>query len=139
VRLARHGAGLAIGERVTLGVRPEDFRVLSDSSVQRSAVKEAAIEGRLVLAERLGAETLVHVSLEAAASDAASEAAPVIVKIAGDLPAAPPGTPLRLAIDPDKCQLFDVQGTAIRETGPGPAAAGEAAISAGVLKLPVSA
>jgi ABC-type sugar transport system ATPase subunit len=144
--MARNGAGLAVGESVTLGVRPEDFRVLSDGSGQPSAVQavKEAIEGRLVLAERLGAETLAHVALEAA-----SDAAPVIIKIAGDLPAAAPGAPLRLAIDPDKCHLFAAQGTAIRETRPGSpvlgeagigdAGIGEAGLSAGALKLPVSA
>ena len=85
VLLSRNGAGLAVGDRVTLGVRPEDFRVLSEASAPRNA-----LEGRLVLAERLGAETLVHVTL-----DAANEAAPVILKVAGDLPATAPGAPLR--------------------------------------------
>jgi multiple sugar transport system ATP-binding protein len=128
VPLSRNGAGLAVGERVTLGVRPEDFRLLPDGSAQRN-LGAGAIEGRLVLAERLGAETLVHVALEAS-----SEAAPVIIKVAGDLPAAAPGAQLRVAIDPDKCQLFDAQGTAVREAGLGAAAVGEAAA-----KLPVSA
>jgi len=114
VLLSRNGTGLAIGERVTLGVRPEDFRVLSDGSTYRNA-----IEGRLVLAERLGAETLVHVAL-----DAASEAMPVVLKIAGDLPAGVPGVRLRLALDPEKCHVFDREG---------------AAISKAAAKLPVSA
>ena len=116
---------------MTLGVRPEDFRVLSDGSLQRSVSGGAiggAIEGRLVLAERLGAETLVHVGLDTTVLDTRSEA-PVIVKIAGDLPAGAPGARLRLAIDPDKCHLFDSRGAAHRET-----AATEA-----TAKLPVSA
>jgi multiple sugar transport system ATP-binding protein len=133
VLLARNGAGLAVGERVTLGVRPEDFRVLSESSVQRHVIEEA-LEGRLVLAERLGAETLVHVHL-----DAAGEAAPVIIKIAGDLPAAAPGARLRLAIDPDKCQLFDAQGTAIPDTGLNDKASAETGLSDAARKLRVSA
>ena len=131
VLLSRDGAGLVVGERVTLGVRPEDFRVLSDGSLQRSVSGGAiggAIEGRLVLAERLGAETLVHVGLDTTVLDTRSEA-PVIVKIAGDLPAGAPGARLRLAIDPDKCHLFDSRGAAHRET-----AATEA-----TAKLPVSA
>ncbi|MEO8181597.1 MAG: sn-glycerol-3-phosphate ABC transporter ATP-binding protein UgpC [Deltaproteobacteria bacterium] len=122
VLLSRNGAGLAAGERVTLGVRPEDLRVLSDGSSYRNA-----LEGRLVLAERLGAETLVHVAL-----DAASEAVPVILKIVGDLPAGAPGAKLRLAIDPDKCHLFDSEGIAVSEPE-------GTAISEIAAKLPVSA
>jgi multiple sugar transport system ATP-binding protein len=119
VLLSRDGTGLAAGERVTLGVRPEDFRVLSDGSHSRNA-----IEGRLVLAERLGSETLVHVAL-----DATSEATPVVLKIAGDLPAGTPGARLRLAIDSEKCHLFDPEGKAISE----------AALSKTAAKLSVSA
>jgi multiple sugar transport system ATP-binding protein len=128
VLLSRNGAGLSAGERVTLGVRPEDLRVLTDGAAERP-VLGGAVEGRLVLAERLGAETLVHVSLEAAALEAAGDAAPIILKIAGDLPAAVRGAPIRLAIDPDQCHLFDAEGRAIAEAAPRPAAA----------KLPVSA
>jgi len=58
-----------------------------------------------------------------------ADVGPVIVKIAGDLPAGAPGARLRLAIDPEKCHLFDSRGAAHRET-----AATEA-----TAKLPVSA
>jgi multiple sugar transport system ATP-binding protein len=128
VLLSRSGAGLAAGDRVTVGLRPEGLRLSSDSSVQCGAL-EGVIAGRLVLAERLGSETLVHVAL-----DAASDAAPVIAKVGGDLPAAAPGAPLRLVLDPDKCQLFDSRGRAIRG-----APLVEAAQSEASTKLPVSA
>jgi multiple sugar transport system ATP-binding protein len=106
VLVSRNGSGVQGGDRLTLGVRPEDFRVLNDPSTPRNV-----IEGRVVLAERLGGETLVHVTPAAAADDAV----PIVVKLPGDVPVGTPGTKLRLAVDPTRCHLFDSTGAAIRE------------------------
>jgi multiple sugar transport system ATP-binding protein len=108
VLVSRNGSGVQVGDRLTLGVRPEDFRVLNDASTPRNV-----IEGRVVLAERLGSETLVHVT--AAAAGTASDAEPIVVKLPGDVPVGSPGTKLRLAVDATRCHLFDSTGAAIRE------------------------
>jgi multiple sugar transport system ATP-binding protein len=70
---------------------------------------ETVIEGRLELAESLGHETLAHVAL------ARPGAAPIrlVARLPG-LPALAPGSPIRLALDARRLQLFDESGRALR-------------------------
>jgi multiple sugar transport system ATP-binding protein len=104
VLLSRSGRGLRAGDDVTLGVRPESFRVSKEPALARDS-----IDGKVVLAERLGGETLVHVAL------APSDNSPLVVKLAGDVPSVARGAQLRLSFDPGRCHLFDASGAAIRE------------------------
>jgi len=89
-------AGLAAGQTVNLGIRPEDL-VLAEPGA------DAQIESRAILAERLGMET--YLSFETGGE-------PAIARIQGDHRIAT-GTPVRLSADPACCHLFEPAGRAL--------------------------
>jgi ABC-type sugar transport system ATPase subunit len=82
------GPGLTSGATVALGIRPDTI-TLTDNGGLRAAV---------VLVERLGGSSLLHARLEGLADL-------VTVELPGTYQASP-GTPVRLAIDPDRVHVF---------------------------------
>jgi multiple sugar transport system ATP-binding protein len=87
-----------VGDSVTVGIRPEDFRS-SDAS-------QALLTGHVALIERLGGETIAHVTLDRGTAE------PIIVKLPGDAQIAI-GTNLSLTVDPAACHLFASDGRAL--------------------------
>ncbi|WP_158809181.1 ABC transporter ATP-binding protein [Beijerinckia sp. L45] len=88
------GARAAVGDAMTLGIRPE-------------ALKPAAtgpLTGEVSDIERLGGLTLVHVALAGGGS--------AVAQIEGSA-ALQPGESIRLGIDPDTTHLFDADGQAL--------------------------
>jgi multiple sugar transport system ATP-binding protein len=94
-----HHARLSVGDAVKVGVRPEDF-VLAQGSAGR------VFNGRVILVEPLGGETIAHVTLDGGGV--------VVVKLPGETPIAQ-GATLALSVDPARCHLFDRDGVAVRE------------------------
>jgi multiple sugar transport system ATP-binding protein len=90
----RH-ARLSTGDMVTVGVRPEDFVIANAGH---------AFNGRVVLVEPLGGETIAHVAIDGGT---------VVVKLPGEAAVAQ-GTPIALSVDPARCHLFDGDGVAVR-------------------------
>ncbi|WP_194097410.1 ABC transporter ATP-binding protein [Marivivens aquimaris] len=82
---------------VQLGIRPESLTLAEPH-------EPAEIETRTVLSERLGMET--YISFETGGE-------PGIARVPGDH-SLPSGTPIRLAVDPSACHIFDNEGRAIR-------------------------
>ena len=86
--------GLYIGDRVTLGVRPQDLTL----------APEGRIGGLVVVVERLGSETIVNVTL--------APGAPLLAVLAGDCPMNI-GDAARFAFDPAKAALFNSSGKSL--------------------------
>ena len=97
VRLGKFQAvqRLAAGTPVTLGVRPDAFRLAQKS-------EPSSLAGRVSVVERLGTTTLVHVT-PLAVSDL------VTVEVAGKA-TVKPGEEIWLAPDTERCHLFDQAG-----------------------------
>ncbi len=89
------GAAHLQGSSVALGVRPEHLSLV--------APEDGHLRGRVVLAERLGGETYVHVQLETGSA---------LVKTAGNA-AIHTGDLVGLFIAPGHAYLFDAQGLRI--------------------------
>jgi multiple sugar transport system ATP-binding protein len=87
-------SALAVGDSLTLGIRPEGLRPAA----------EGVLAGVVTVVEQLGALSLVHAQL-----DPATE---VIAQLAGS-EAFHHGDPIRLAVDAAHCHLFDAAGTAL--------------------------
>ncbi|WP_299638275.1 sn-glycerol-3-phosphate ABC transporter ATP-binding protein UgpC [Devosia sp.] len=85
-----------IGERVTLGIRPEEIRPVDDAG-------KADFAATVAIVERLGAETYLNVT---------SGDATLLVRVQGDL-AMSPGEPVQLAMNHDAFHLFDQSGRVI--------------------------
>ncbi|NLS16304.1 sn-glycerol-3-phosphate ABC transporter ATP-binding protein UgpC [Rhizobium sp. P40RR-XXII] len=83
-----------VGSKLTLGIRPEHIRI----------GQEGQFAGQIVLAERLGGLTILHV-------DTAS-GQPLVVQAEG-ADTTPPHTPISLQIDPGTCHLFDENGKSL--------------------------
>jgi multiple sugar transport system ATP-binding protein len=101
-RLSRPDARVAVGDPVTLGVRPEDLGLADTGNV--------ALRGEVSLLERLGGEALLHVRLSGGPTETASET--VIAKVAGDA-ALTAGQPVALRMNASACHLFDAAGGAL--------------------------
>ncbi|HEY0415817.1 MAG TPA: sn-glycerol-3-phosphate ABC transporter ATP-binding protein UgpC [Gaiellaceae bacterium] len=121
VGTARPGLAAYAGRRLAVGIRPE-FSFAS-------AGRLPTVRGRLLLAEPLGAETLVHAELDvppvlsdevlevaqdadAAAADqleeaAANRRAPFLARFTGTVDARP-GDPIEIAVDPGRLYFFDL-------------------------------
>ena len=106
VRLASGGAidvpvetgRVSEGAEVTLGIRPEHFRVVADGGLLR---------GEVLVVERLGGETFLHV--KTATGDL------LTIQAGGDSPVAMHDT-IGLQASPGDCHLFDKAGLAIHRT-----------------------
>jgi multiple sugar transport system ATP-binding protein len=89
--------GIALPARITAGIRPEQF------VVGRDAPGQIVIEGTVVAAEPLGAETYLYVDVPSSTSDQ-----PVRMRARThgfDTP--PHGDKVRLAVDPASVHWFD--------------------------------
>ncbi len=86
------------GDVVKIGVRPEDFRLARDDAAR-------AFEGRVVLVEPLGGETIAHIALDGGAET-------LVVKLSGEAYVAA-GAPIRVAVEPQRIHLFDSDGVAV--------------------------
>lgn len=94
-------SGARPGDRIELGVRPE-HTVLPDHPRA-----DNRIEGRVLVAEHLGAETFVY--LEVGGAD-------FTVRVPPETPAAP-GSGFAIGVPADACYLFDAAGRAFPRTG----------------------
>ena len=92
------------GEPVTLGIRPEGFRI----------DPEGVVSGTVKLVERLGGLTLLHVTIDGEQD--------ITVQIEGSDPTRA-NAPIRLSVDPSACHLFDAQGRALEQRARHPLAA----------------
>jgi multiple sugar transport system ATP-binding protein len=112
-----------VGQRVLLGVRPED---VEDVAFAPDTTPDRRIAAVCTLREALGAEVLVHVPLEAEVTSAATtiEEEDVVEPLEGQSSVfvarlnprtrAREGRPLELAIDTQRLHFFDLEtGTAI--------------------------
>ena len=95
----RRGLGAGAGGPVTLGVRPEDLRVAPAGD----GASDTALSGRVVLVERLGGSSHVHVDVGPHRLVAAVQA--------DALPGA--GEPVALQVTAERMHLFDADGGAI--------------------------
>jgi multiple sugar transport system ATP-binding protein len=100
VRVAGRLAARA-GDRVTLGVRPEDLPVAEDG-----AVRGGVLRGEVSLLERLGGEAIVHVTLRGAPGET------LVAKLPGDVSLSA-RQPVALQLNGATCHLFDQAGQAI--------------------------
>ena len=82
----------------TIGVRPEDLALVSADA--------ASIRGEITLVERLGGEALAYVRSHASPGES------IVVKLAGDTPAARNDV-VHLGLSANACHLFDADGVAI--------------------------
>ena len=85
---------MAVGDAVTLGLRPEDIHIQGG---------EDGIPGEVHVVEPLGSETLVSVKTSVGS---------VKVKVFHDMDLAP-GDVVRLVANPSRVRLFDQAGMAI--------------------------
>ncbi|KKC35157.1 hypothetical protein WH87_17770 [Devosia epidermidihirudinis] len=95
-------ANRAMGESITLGVRPEAVVVLADRS---DAAGGVVIEGKVVGVERLGNVNYAYFDV--------GQSEPVTAQIAGTTDLGVGDTAL-LGIDPARCHYFDGAGEALR-------------------------
>jgi multiple sugar transport system ATP-binding protein len=102
IDIPRAEVHLRVGEKVTLGVRPEHL----------SLAKDGQIRGEVLLVERLGAATVLHVKVEGGL---------VTLQAAGEEPVQMHDR-VGVRLSPESCHLFDAEGTAIpRAAGHPPA------------------
>ncbi len=94
VRVATGAGSAKPGDKVTLGIRPE--------ALQPGPTGDIAGEVKLV--ERLGGLTLLHIGTENGGPDVTVQTDGADATLAHQ--------PIRLAIDPASCHLFDAQGQA---------------------------
>ncbi|WP_192932475.1 ABC transporter ATP-binding protein [Sinorhizobium meliloti] len=98
------GVALKLGDRATLGIRPENIRLSPDDTTR------AAISGKVRLVEHLGRETILYVdagALQCVSSE--SGTGNVTVQIGQVTPKAA-DTPVSLSIDPRDAYLFAGDG-----------------------------
>ena len=88
--LARHAGTFTEGQTATLGIRPQDLRPISGAS--------GLLNGKVVVTERLGSETVVDVRLGAGDVIVAALPEDVIMR---------PGDEVAFDFAPDRAHLFD--------------------------------
>jgi multiple sugar transport system ATP-binding protein len=88
--------GLAPGDRVTLGIRPEHLAV--------TEAVESGLRGRIDLIEQLGESHLLHIRVEGGSS--------ITARLPGDAQRAS-GDEVGLQLPVDQCHLFDKAGQSI--------------------------
>ncbi|SIS67947.1 ABC transporter ATP-binding protein [Neptunomonas antarctica] len=103
VRVPVTSEGVSIGQKVTLGVRPEHIRV--------TAADESDFHGILDIAEHLGSDTFCYVKTDTKET--------LTVRTPGDFSGAY-GDRIGLSLDLQHCHLFDEQGMAIAKLNRAP-------------------
>ncbi|MFY8095108.1 MAG: ABC transporter ATP-binding protein [Niveispirillum sp.] len=104
LRLPRHEGEVKPGAKVTVGIRPEHFRV--GSAVDAGDDQAVEFDAVIDLVERLGGETLAHLRMPSLSDGV------LVVKISGDIPLRI-GTGLRVGVRLTQCHLFDANGRAV--------------------------
>jgi multiple sugar transport system ATP-binding protein len=101
VPVTANGQTLAPGAEVTLGVRPEDLSA--------TAPGDAALPGKVLVIERLGAESFVYVRTEGGET-----------AVARTDPAArhAPDEPVKVGIRASRCHVFGPDGLALSRAPP---------------------
>jgi len=99
-RVASDGA--AIGDEVTVGIRPEHLKL------SPGADEAGPLTSRVALVEDLGDHAIVHLEREA-------EGGRVVARV--DRPQAREGDPVRFALPPAECHVFDKDGVALPRPG----------------------
>lgn len=107
LRLPRHDAAVNPGAKVTVGIRPEHFRV-GPTPVDVGDEQAVEFDAIIDLVERLGGETLAHLRMPSLSDGV------LVVKITGDVPLRI-GTGLRVGVRLAQCHLFDADGRAVGE------------------------
>ncbi|MFV3076388.1 ABC transporter ATP-binding protein [Niveispirillum fermenti] len=105
LRIPRRNPAIAPGAKVTVGIRPEHFRVgepPADPKQEQVAEFDAVID----LVERLGSETLAHLRMPTLSEGV------LVVKLGGDVPLRIGGA-LRVGLRLPHCHLFDADGRAV--------------------------
>jgi multiple sugar transport system ATP-binding protein len=98
-------AGMAPGNKVTLGIRPEHLGPGDEAGADGNGDgDDAVMEGRVFVVERLGGETYCYVRVEGDQT--------VVIRTHGDS-AVHPGEPVRIGIPAAACHLFDRDGIAL--------------------------
>ena len=93
--------GQASSRSVTLGIRPEDLRLVSDAA----APDESVLEGRVVLVERLGGSSHVHIDVGPHR---------LLVSVSQEsLPAV--GQNVHVEVPPNRAHLFAEEGAVLRQ------------------------
>lgn len=103
LRLPRQDGEVRPGAKVTVGIRPEHFRVGPATEEGEPAVEFDAV---IDLVERLGGETLAHLRMPSLSDGV------LVVKITGDVPLRI-GTGLRVGVRLAQCHLFDADERAV--------------------------
>ncbi|TAM52229.1 MAG: ATP-binding cassette domain-containing protein [Paraburkholderia sp.] len=107
VNVSADGASLHIGQTVYLGIRPEHFDdvVTGDTdNARRSSPELQTLRREVVLIERLGEHSYLHLDDHAGTT--------VVAKQSGDA-AVQPGTRVAARFRPDACHLFTADGSAV--------------------------
>jgi multiple sugar transport system ATP-binding protein len=131
VRARVRSDGAAIGDEVTVGIRPESIQLApagaspdagsnaeghstSQSPYRSSPMGAGSLVSRIAMIEDVGDHAIVHVELEAAGGR-------VLARV--DRPPAAEGAQVRLALPSAECHVFDTHGMALPrlETKPEPA------------------
>ena len=99
LRVPVDGASLRPGAEAILGIRPEHIRIAA----------EGALAGEPMLAERLGSLTILHVDL--------ADGTTMVVQTEGS-DATPLHRPVKLALSPADCHLFETGGRALTRNLP---------------------
>ncbi len=97
LRLNRPDAA-AIAGAMSIGVRPEDLRVVEE------AADDVLLRGSVSLVERLGGEAMLHVRCQSGDQ--------LVARLNGDTPLRP-GDIVSLAVLPQRCHLFSADGCAV--------------------------
>ncbi|MDH2421033.1 sn-glycerol-3-phosphate import ATP-binding protein UgpC [Cobetia amphilecti] len=100
IALQGEGEGLATGDELTLGIRPEHLQVLGAADALPAGAAE--LEARIELVEPLGADTLAYCRLQ-------GQSEPLVVRLDGEHAVAEEQK-LRLAILPARAHLFGADG-----------------------------
>lgn len=105
LRLPRRNAAIAAGAKVTVGIRPEHFRV-GEPPVDPKDDQVAEFDAVIDLVERLGSETLAHLRMPSLSDGV------LVVKMGGDVPLRI-GAGLRVGLRLPHAHLFDADGRAV--------------------------
>ena len=98
VRAHVDGAGLSVGDTVTLGVRPEHFLPCDNAGAPNCLTRQ------VTLTERLGEQSYLHLQADGRHT--------LLAKVQGDTPVRA-GATVSLQIDADCCHVFGADGMAV--------------------------